>query len=60
MFDDYGIVRCVLVWLSDGVVDAPDNGSDSESEDKDEEKKATLKLDDWVSFKLDPEVRTGQ
>ncbi len=34
-----------------------DDSSDSDSEDKDENRRVPLRLDDWLSFKVDSEVR---
>ena len=41
------------VWTADGI---PNDSSDSEMEDRTTANLATLKLDEWLSFKLEPEV----
>ncbi len=39
-----------------GLTAAENTSSDSESEDKDDTKRVTFKLDDWLNFKVDSEV----
>lgn len=41
------------VWTADGI---PNDSSDSEMEDRTTANLAALKLDEWLNFKLEPEV----
>ena len=41
-----------------GLTPADNTSSDSESEDKDETRRVTFKLDDWLSYKVDSEVNS--
>lgn len=42
-----------MCWTADGI---PNDSSDSEMEDRTTANLAALKLDEWLSFKLEPEV----
>lgn len=46
-------VFAFAVYRPDGVIEAE---SDSEAEEKTEKQKSTLKIDDWVLFKIDTEA----
>ena len=42
-----------IFWTADGI---PIDSSDSEMEDRTTANLASLKLDEWLNFKLEPEV----
>lgn len=47
------IFLSIFVWTADGI---PNDSSDSEMEDRTTANLAALKLDEWLNFKLEPEV----